>query len=590
MLYKKTIAAFFIVAGLSCTRYKPDIMPQALHAALADPINTVPDIPALQAYSGPDTLLRVFDTLRGGLFAYKTTGFSPDSGIVFRATGKGQKYWVRQYDATAGIMASWFNIKGDSTEQDSRIQYLFTYMQQHGTRKATFSPGVYLIKAITASPGEPELVLSLPYRCTLNCYGARFTSNRPFCFRTEHDSVNWNGGEIVKGRMVVSSSTVNITDLTISYSWSHAFHLSTGKSNDPAIINKYYRHVIFKNCFAYRSARHGFSAHRGSYAFTPSDTAILGNISDLQYINCRSEYPSWKDDGGFFSKYDYGFGLENIKTATNVKYTNCTSIAAPGAGWHSETAIQLDQIVFDGCLAQGNGRSIISEYGCGFFYREGYSFTNCRAVNNVRGGFSHLSPFKGDGYIFQNCSVDSAATFSHQGEQHAYALNPATKGDLTGSLIYTEGSATMPVKGLDFSLFGTASVTEGGQLIRYFYNTQNLFISATLPTSIASIPVTVTNYTTYAISIGAKELAGTTGQLMLYVQEFDENFKLLKNGTSNYSYRMAIPAVTSAFQQFNYSLNKIKSTAKYMRAVLVFTDASGANKQFGLSKFSVQLQ
>lgn len=103
------------------------------------PIDTVQDIPALQAYVGKAKLLFVKDTLRGRLFYWSATG-TADNGLVFvGSTG----YWARSYDGI--INGRWFGLIGDNSTDNTTVltalesSYLDRFYLPPGTYRTTLT-------------------------------------------------------------------------------------------------------------------------------------------------------------------------------------------------------------------------------------------------------------------------------------------------------------------------------------------------------------------------------------------------------------------------------------------------------------------
>lgn len=93
------------------------------------PIDTVQSIAALQAYAGKAKILLVKDTLRGGVFYWRSSGMG-NSGTIFPgATG----YWYRSYQEGAPLNITWFGAVGDSsTDCTAAIQATLDALPSRG--------------------------------------------------------------------------------------------------------------------------------------------------------------------------------------------------------------------------------------------------------------------------------------------------------------------------------------------------------------------------------------------------------------------------------------------------------------------------
>lgn len=125
------------------------------------------DISALQAISSAAVSAFVRDSSRGGRFNYFATGYTPDGGMIFAATGKGGGYWVRNRDKSDNINPSWWGITANDTTINNAlaINKAIAYAALVGAKVVLNSNKNYTIK--TTIQGVKGASLELGYADTL---------------------------------------------------------------------------------------------------------------------------------------------------------------------------------------------------------------------------------------------------------------------------------------------------------------------------------------------------------------------------------------------------------------------------------------
>lgn len=110
----------------------------------------------MTAYTGSLLNFAVTDSLRGGIFRKESTGYTVDNGIVFAAAGGG--FWVREYDTSESIPATWYGAKGDWTGSAGTDD------------TAAINAAISAVNQIKAALGESKLLLpqtvGIAYRIT----------------------------------------------------------------------------------------------------------------------------------------------------------------------------------------------------------------------------------------------------------------------------------------------------------------------------------------------------------------------------------------------------------------------------------------
>ncbi len=443
--------------------------------------------------------------------------------------------------------------------------------------------------------------------------GAIILGDGNFCFRTVGENVQWKDGTIRKGRIEIRSSHVSLQGIRTEYSWMHSFHISGGKSNRSADIHKTYKDIKVEGCISYRSRRHGFAMHRGAYAFSASDSADLGNFENIQFINCQAIEPGYSETGTIFSPYDYGFGIENVLSASNITFMHCYAYRAPGCGWHVESRVNTKAISLIDCIAEKNGVAP-NGYPYGFMFKGGYSFNNCWAISNYKGGFVSIAPYTGGDFELKNSGEKGCLPLNYKSSEDddQFILNLAAGGIPACSTIYLGGNNTIPMRCIPADIFTIRKSEEpiedmkgkvSAQWRDCIINEKSIFDEENRPTSIATQPVRVDQQKLYKISVAMRELSGEKGSPWIYVQEFDKNFKLITHLFRRFSLKTRITNLSSDRMRFvkiyfgktsdgpNHGVTQssfpFDQETRWVRVTLVLTEQREDNKHYSVSEFSV---
>ncbi|MBS1735376.1 MAG: hypothetical protein JSS98_02100 [Bacteroidetes bacterium] len=489
-----------------------------------------------------------------------------------------------------------FGAIGNGIHNDEQAFFnCFKYVSTHNSRYIRISKGRYFLELNGLTPGEPEKILELPSDVHISADGAYIFSKNPFAFRLGGSNINWNGGTIEFGRFIIQGSHINLSNINVKYSWSHSFHLSGGKCKaiDNTTIHKEYTSITLQACIAFRSHRMGFTIDRADYPYNAAtDARKVGVFKKIQFISCTAIEPSYIDGVIHFSKYDFGFGVENALEASDVRWLNCKAIKTPGCGWHFEGKTNYRDIVLENCLADTCGTDP-NGYPYSFMYQSGISFIKCEARGSKGGGFVHEIEFEGDNYSFQDCLETGYNKFTSAAPRTFYHLNPKSFGQPGGSCIYLGGASQMPVFGMKHNFFGLDSLIviqkKDTISIPYIYNKVAKFSFESRPTSIASEPLEIQPAKEVVIQISIKELSGFWGKPYVYIQVFDSAYKLINFSGIPYLRRIGLNEITrDNFKHFIISSPlQTAPNASWVRVVIVLTDNLIANRLYAISDFSV---
>lgn len=521
--------------------------------------------------------------------------------------------------AVKTINAKDFGCIGDSvTINDSAITALFKYAHSIGGAHIIFPAGTYRIAALHNTPDYREYILLVPANSTIEAYKATFESDHNFAFRfLNSNNTSWLGGTIIKGRMDIRASGISIEDVTIKNSWIHSFHLNGGNFNErDSLLTKVYTNIVFKNCVSLNSNRHGFTIHHGTGAgFKLGDSlSYVGYFKHVRYINCKAIHPGSDNT----ATYDYAFGIEDCKGVADIVYENCYAFKAPSAGYHVENHVTIQGgVTLKNCVADSCGQTSSSaSYPFGFMYKDGYTLINCHGKGNRGGTFAHLN-FAGGNYSFINCYTDGYSPFTYvPGTTKEYTLKPESFGGISGNAAYVTGASTFTIRGMNPAYFAVDSANEvdgatDKKCIKYIYNKSAVYTNDRVA-SITSVPIKVDPLQQYQITVTAKQLSGLTGNLTLYVQEYDKDYKLIGRVAAlpdGYTYMLKgiMPDIaTNKFTTYTFYIGKgvtaqsnpasatipsgdvaFDKNTVWIKASVVFTDAPAADKIFALSDFSI---
>jgi hypothetical protein len=505
-----------------------------------------------------------------------------------------------------GISINQYGAVGDGIHfDDTAITKALAYAGAHAPCKVIIPP-TFAFNRIShsLSPGESELVFIVPAGVTVMASGATIgdttASGGSFCFRLAGTNSAFIGGLIKKGRIEVRTSNATVDQVRTEYSWYHAFHID-GDRNTPTA---FYQNITISNCIAYRSSRHGFAMHRQSGTFTRGSDSV-GNFLNVKFINCKAYQSDFHEDGNFLSVYDYGFGMENIISATDVLFQDCYSYKSAGAGYHVEKAIATKGITFVRDTAVQNGQAGSGSnqyYPFGFMYKDGMTYIDCFTQNNLKSGWASIAPYTGGITTWVNCKEDGWQPFSYSGEtnQRAWSLNLAAYGGNACSRALVSGALQFPMYSIPMDYF---SISKSQEFVQdstgkchwdyrdclfndtSFYDPSNRYIST------ASQPIKVDPNHLYTVKVDMRTVSGNSGSPFIYLQEYDKNYTLINRGSNHYTLRQALASSQDTVKTFTitfgHSVLPFSANTVYARVTLVEAETGADNKRYSVSRFSI---